>query len=191
MTNEISSTGYWNKQTAYIHHAYSEELSAWICEFLKNDKHKVIYDFGCGLGDYLNYLENNGFTKLVGFEGDPPDDRKFYHIEERDLTIPFELPFKGNVISLEVGEHIPKEYQDIYIDNITINCNKYLITSWAIRNQSGFGHVNCLNNDEIIPEFTKRGFQYLEKESLDARNIIGNNTIWFKDTILIFKKETL
>jgi hypothetical protein len=107
----------------------------------------------------------------------------------KDLTIPFVLPIGGNVISLEVGEHIPKKYQDIYLDNITNNCNNYLITSWAIRGQAGFGHVNCLDNHEIIPEIEKRGFKYLEKESMSARSIIKDNAAWFRNTILIFKKE--
>jgi SAM-dependent methyltransferase len=188
MTNEISFTGYWNREIAHLNHVHSKELSEWICKFLANDKDKLVYDFGCGLGKYLKDLNDNGFTKLIGFEGDPPDKKEFDRIEQKDLTIPFELQEKGNVISLEVGEHIPREYQDIYIDNITNPCDGYLIASWAIRNQPGFGHVNCLNNNEIIPEFEKRGFEYLIKESMDARSIIAQNTCWFRDTLIVFKK---
>jgi tryptophanyl-tRNA synthetase len=186
---EISETGYWNGETAHIHHVHSKELSEWICDFLKEDKNKITYDFGCGLGNYLKDLQEKGFSNLIGYEADPSKKKVFEPIISKDLTIPFVLPIGGNVISLEVGEHIPKKYQDIYLDNITNNCNNYLITSWAIRGQAGFGHVNCLDNHEIIPEIEKRGFKYLEKESMSARSIIKDNAAWFRNTILIFKKE--
>ena len=45
---EISETGYWNGETAHIHHVHSKELSEWICDFLKEDKNKITYDFGVG-----------------------------------------------------------------------------------------------------------------------------------------------
>ena len=32
---EIAKTGYWNGETAHIHHVHCKELSKWICEFLK------------------------------------------------------------------------------------------------------------------------------------------------------------
>ena len=189
---EIAKTGYWNRETAHLHHVHSQELSNWICQFLENEKHNPIIDLGCGRGQYLKDLEDSGFTDLIGYEGDPPKEKVFDFILKQDLTIPFfNLPKNSdvNVISLEVGEHIPAEFMDIYLDNITNNCDNYLITSWAIRGQEGFGHVNCLNNEEIIPLIEKRGFTYLKEESESARSVIKDNTWWFKNTILIFKKN--
>ena len=191
---DISKTGYWNGKTAYIHHVHCKELSDWICNFLNTEKDKLIYDFGCGLGNYLKDLQENGFTKLIGIEGNIPKNKVFDLILEWDLTIPMKKNdenLKGNVISLEVGEHIPFEYMHIYLDNITNFCNNYLIVSWAIQNQLGFGHVNCLNNEEIIPEFEKRGFILLKTETENARSIITNNAEWFKNTIMIFKKKQI
>jgi hypothetical protein len=75
-----------------------------------------------------------------------------------------------------------------YLDNITHHANEYLITSWAVRGQEGFGHVNCLDNHEIILEFKKRGFELMKKETEDARSVIEDKAHWFKKTILIFKK---
>jgi len=186
---EISKTGFWNGETAHIHHVHSVELSNWICNFLKDNKDKRVYDFGCGLGNYLKDLKDDGFTDLVGYEGDIPKNKVFSRMWEQDLTVPItDIYEKGNVISLEVGEHLPSEFQDIFIDNITNACDNYLITSWAIRGQAGFGHVNCLDNHEIIPEFEKRGFKYLPEESLDARSVIQDYCAWFRNTLLIFKK---
>lgn len=186
--NEISKTGYWNAETAHLHHVHSQELSKWICEFLKNEKDKYLNDLGCGLGNYLNDLRNNGFTKLNGYEGDPSPKSKFGFIFKCDLTKKLKDINIGNIISLEVGEHIPAEFMDIYLDNITNNCNNYLITSWAIRGQAGFGHVNCLDNHEIIPLIEKRGFKLMEKETEEVRNIDLIEAPWFKNTLFIFKK---
>ena len=186
---EIAETGYWNAETAHIHHVHSPELSKWICNFF-GDKKERIFDMGCGLGHYLKDLQDAGFTNLVGFEGDPPVNKVFMNIWRYDLTKPMSIISieKGNVISLEVGEHIPSEFMDTYLDNVTNHCNKFLIMSWAVRGQAGFGHVNCLDNEEVIPLIEGRGFRYLPVISMAAREVIGNNTLWFKNTILIFEK---
>ena len=89
---------------------------------------------------------------------------------------------------MEVSEHIKQKYEKQLIDNITNICNNYLIMSWAIVDQPGFGHVNCKNNDEVIKIFENKDYKYLLKETLNVRNIIKDNTWWFRDTILIFKK---
>lgn len=183
---EITDTGYWNGDTAHVHHVHSPELSKWIASFL--NKEDLIYDFGCGLGHYLRDLQRAGFQRLKGFEGDLPKKRVFDNIVQQDLTLPFELKEKGSVISLEVGEHIPKEYMDIYLDNITNFCEKTLIISWAVRGQAGFGHVNCLNNEEVIPLIEQRGFCFRKDLSEEARKVVGDNTPWFKNTILIFER---
>jgi hypothetical protein len=191
---EIAETGYWNGETAHIHHVHSQELSKWICEFFEKniEKHHKIIDCGAGLGNYLKDLQNKGFKNLLGIEGDPSKNKVFSNIIKQDLTIPFlNLPKNSdvNVISLEVGEHIPAEYMDAYLDNICNNCSNYLITSWAIRGQAGFGHVNCLDNHEIIPLIEKRGFKLMEKETEEVRNIDLSEAPWFKNTLLIFKRK--
>ena len=105
-----------------------------------------------------------------------------------DLTSQLNLNKKGVVISLEVGEHIPKEYEQIFLDNLNRHCEDLLITSWAIRGQGGYGHVNLLNNDEIIPKIEALGFTHLKELSNAARSIIADDCHWFRDTIMIFKK---
>ena len=184
----INENGYWNGETAHEHHVHSPELSAWICNFLKGQEHHQLYDMGCGLGNYLLDLSNKGFKMLQGYEGSIPKEKVFNNIKQQDLTYPFQNVQLGNVISLEVGEHIPKDYMPVYLDNISRNCNKYLIMSWAVIGQEGYGHVNCMGNEDVIIEVTKRGFEYLAKESEDARSVVTENTWWFKKTILIFKK---
>lgn len=185
----IDRTGFWEPNFAISHHVHSQRLSDWIVKFLSDHKSEKLYDFGCGMGTYLNDLYNNGYDNIVGVEAIPPKNDYPFRIVSQNLTEDFLLGAKGNVISLEVGEHIPKEYQDIYLDNITNHCSRYLIISWALRGQGGYGHFNELNNDEVIPEIGKRGFVYLNDESLDARSNIEDSFWYFRNSIMVFKKN--
>lgn len=190
MSAAISKTGYWDGQNAHIHHVHSESLANFITGFLYPDKDKRVWDLGCGLGEYLRTLEQQGFYYLIGIEGDVPVKKVSNHIYKGDLTKRMDVveTERGNVICLEVLEHIPAEYTDIVLDNIEQCCNGYLILSWAVRGQPGYGHVNCLDNHEVINIFEKRGFKYLPEQSADARGIVGDNTPWFRNTIMIFEK---
>lgn len=184
---KVNENGSWDSLTAHHSHVHCKELSSWICQFLKN-KNEFIYDFGCGLGSYLKDLKESGFNNLIGYEADPPVRSAFDNIKTQDLTIPFEVDPKGSVISLEVGEHIPAELSEIYLNNICNNCNNYLIMSWAIKGQEGLGHINCLDNNEIISKIEKRGFNFLINETLEARKLIKDDCFWFKKSLIIFKK---
>jgi SAM-dependent methyltransferase len=193
----ISSTGFWDGKKAHlVGHRYSFPLVNWIIEYLKDQKDKQIYDFGCGIGQYLQKLNEAGFKKLTGFEGDIPINRAYNNILQQDLAKPFTLLEKGNCLWLEVAEHIPDQYIDIAINNISNACDNKLIMSWAVRGQGGLGHVNCLNNDEAIEKIIRYGFVYLEEDTMSVRKNIDPNKAdmsngdlpWFANTTLIFKK---
>lgn len=193
--SEISKTGYWNGETAHLHHVHSEKLSEWICEFIEYRESTItkLTDFGCGLGQYCKDIEEyfDGYLFAKGVEGNRPKEAVFYDIDQADLTTDLTTSDRYTspvVISLEVGEHIPKEHMKTYLDNITYHAEQYLITSWAVRGQDGFGHVNCLDNHEILPEFEKRGFVLMEKETKDARSIIEDKCWWFRNTLFVLKR---
>jgi SAM-dependent methyltransferase len=193
--SNIASTGYWDGNNP--EHAMSEPLSNWIIEYLKDQKSNPIYDFGCGKGMYLAKLSKAGFTSLCGFEGDPPKNKVFENILKQDLTTPFVIPIRGNIISLEVAEHIPSHLTDIYLTNIYNACMKdgIFISSWAVRGQGGHGHCNELNNDEALKLIIAKGFKFLSQDTEAARknisihqDIPNGHLPWFKGTTLIFKK---
>lgn len=189
--SEISKTGFWNGETAHHHHVHSEKLSEWICGFITEQQIELITDFGCGLGQYCYDVESYTSCGAIGVEGNKPKEAVHQYIIERDLTtdLTSEYEFSCDLaISLEVGEHIPKEHMKTYLDNITHFPEAYLITSWAVRGQDGFGHVNCLDNHEILPEFEKRGFVLMEKETEQARSIIEDKCWWFRNTLFVLKR---
>jgi len=190
MNATISKTGFWDGENAHKHHVHSEELADYIAIILAGEENEPIYDLGCGMGFYLKSLEDKGFKYLLGFEGDPPKNKIFTNIIKQDLTQDLDIPIKGNVICLEVLEHIPAEFENQVLQNIVnaVGCNKLLILSWAVRGQAGYGHVNCRDNEEVIEIFEELGFKYMSYLSKVAREKVGDNTPWFRNTIMIFKR---
>lgn len=185
----INETGYWEKHAAPSWHAHSDELNEWLLNYLNEYKTETIIDFGCGMGTYLENFHKNGFKNLIGLEGDPIRTDFVFDVLKQNLAHNFDLNKKGIVISLEVGEHIPQQYQNIFLDNLERHCKNLLIISWAVRGQGGVGHFNELNNDEIIPEIEKRGFELIEEDTKSIRNCIKTNCFYFKNTLMIFKKK--
>jgi hypothetical protein len=183
-----NSNGFWHPDFAKQHHVHSQKVSDWIVNFLSLDKETTVYDFGCGMGTYLNDLHKNDYKNLIGVEMIPPKNDYPFEIKSQNLAEKFYFGVKGNVISLEVGEHLPPKHMNTYLDNITSHCSNYLIISWALRGQGGYGHFNELNNDEVIPLIENLGFQYLEQESMAVRKDIEDDFWYFRKSIMIFKK---
>lgn len=188
--SEISKTGFWDGETAHHHHVHSDKLSEWICNFIIEQEIETLTDFGCGLGQYCDDVESQTLCVALGIEGNRPKNSVHRLIVEKDLTtdLIYDMDLTSELaLSLEVGEHIPSEHMATYLDNITYHATQYLITSWAVRGQDGFGHVNCLDNHEILPEFEKRGFILMKKETEDARAVIEDKCWWFRNTLFILK----
>jgi hypothetical protein len=90
------------------------------------------------------------------------------------------------VFCLEVGEHIPVQYEQTFIDNVCRAAKNDIVLSWAIIGQGGDGHVNCRNNDYVINQMAIRGFTIDIGKSNQLRNCA--NLFWFKNTVMYFKK---
>ena len=179
-----SDSGFWQNHDEHIH---SYALSDFIVKTISKDR--PVHDFGCGDGFYLSVLESAGFGNLTGYEGSPTAQPKFKNIQSQDLATSFDVSNKGHVICLEVAEHVPRKYEQVFLNNITNACDGYLIFSWAIRGQGGTCHVNCRNNDEVMDMIIEKGFRYDHELTQLARSVIENHCGWFQDTLLIFYTE--
>jgi SAM-dependent methyltransferase len=182
----INAKGYWESNSDYAH-VYDGYLSGALINYLKDSNVKSVYDFGCGMGDYAKDMINNGIL-CKAFDGNPFTKELTGGIGEvLDLSIPVQLEKFDCVLSFEVGEHIPTEYESIFINNLINNTKSKIILSWAVEGQGGTGHVNCRNNDYIIDIFKSKGFKYDKQASMYLRNYISNAP-WFKNTIMVFDK---
>jgi len=181
-------TGIWSLEIAKKRHRYDSKFAEYIAAVYKFVD--SIADIGCGKGDYCKHLKDSGISIVHGYEG-TPDIKKiavYNDITVIDLTkrrhvgTDYEL-----VLCLEVGEHIPQKYEQIFIDNVCEFINKDLILSWAIPGQGGAGHFNEQPNEYIIDEFIKRGLIFDEDSSMKLRDAASFR--WFKNTIMKFNRK--
>jgi hypothetical protein len=168
-------------------HAFDESLAYCIVNFLKDKDLKSILDLGCGNGSYVRYFNQNDLQS-DGYDGNPFTPEITNGLcGIADLSKAFVLENQYDcVMSLEVGEHIPKFYEEIFIGNIIRNAKDLVILSWAVPGQGGHGHVNCLENSYIKALMKEYGFE----NRIYAENILRacSSLNWFKDTIMVFKR---
>lgn len=168
-------------------HAYDKSLARAISEYLKFMSCNDAVDLGCGLGMYVKFLNYVGIP-TEGYDGNPHTEKLTHgKCKVLDLAQPISIAKYDWAISLEVGEHIPEEFEQTFIDNVAKSAKKGIIISWAIEGQGGYGHVNCKNNDYIKEEFAKRGFAPQEEAEKVLRE--RAHLDWFKNTIMVFKRN--
>lgn len=167
-------------------HFFDENLAEAIVDLQSKYKNKTAYDLGCGHGEYTRYLKNKQIN-CSGFDGNPYTNNITNGLcSVLKLNEPINLPRVDCVICLEVGEHVPKQFEDVVINNIVNTTNNLIILSWAIEGQLGEGHVNCRNNDYIKNKISNFGFKNLIEEENLLRE--KSKLSWFKNTIMVFKK---
>lgn len=183
----MKSTGAWEKQDVEGQHAFSYRLAEYVAKMLPKDE--PLFDLGSGLGTYSKYFRDLGFSNVIPVEGSDLEELFETQTEVFDLTEPMTVGKPGNVFCIEVAEHVPGEYMDVLLDNISKCCNGYLILSWAVRGQPGLGHVNCMDNYEVIGMLQDKGFRFLWGPSREVRSVVENHCSWLRNTILIFNKN--
>ncbi len=102
-----------------------------------------VADFGAGRGQYGKCLGTavGQYTAYDGGEGvEAATDGAVRFL---DLSEPTWLGRTFDwVMSLEVGEHIPKEQESAYVGNIVRHASRGVVLSWAVPGQGGHHHVN-------------------------------------------------
>lgn len=183
----IHENGKWLGKHMSAKHKHDSTLSAEISKFLIKKKCEEIVDFGCGMGLYVADFNKAGI-KAIGYDGNPATpELTGGTCGIIDLSEDFDLGKKFDyVISLEVGEHLPKKYEDVYINNLHKHAKEGIIMSWAVPRQGGDGHVNELPNDYVRKKIENLGYiSDPEAEKLFRKNC---SLWWFKRTMFVFRK---
>ena len=184
---KINKRGFWENETTIGHHN-DIPLCHVLVNFLKNSKIKTLLDLGCGPAFYVSNIAEEGIS-CEAYDGNPNTPELTNGLGQvKDLSVDFDLGKKYDfVLSLEVGEHIPQEFEDIFINNVLKHSSKYVLLSWAIPRQGGDGHFNEQPNNYIINKITALGFEYDKELSQEFRK--NAKAHWFKNTLMLFKKK--
>lgn len=183
----IHDHGYWEGTDVVLEHAYDPYLANAIANFLFINQATSIVDLGCGLGQYTRLLNQKGFF-CKGYDGNP----ETFNLTNGacnvlDLSQKIDLNEQFDwVLSLEVGEHIPCEYEHVFLKNCANHAKEGIILSWALPGQGGYGHFNEKPNNYIKNKMALLGFV----NDIEAENQLRlhSSLWWFKNTIMVFRK---
>jgi 2-polyprenyl-3-methyl-5-hydroxy-6-metoxy-1,4-benzoquinol methylase len=183
---KINEKGYWESVDS-SGHVHDYPLCNAIKNYFRSKEILNVLDLGCGMGDYARSFVNEGF-ECDAYDGNPNTvsltrglGKVLDFSEDFDLEKTYDC-----VLTLEVGEHIPKEFEQTFLNNVTKHSKDKIILSWAVIGQGGDGHVNCQNNDYIIEQMKNRGFDI----DMVSSNLLRTYATapWFKNTIMVFNK---
>jgi hypothetical protein len=185
----ISNTGFWvlTQNEFENEHAHDPSLSKALIEICPKTR---IYDFGCGPGNYVQDMRKAGIESL-GFDGNPVT-ASFPHCAVADLTdTTFRMEPVEFVMCLEVGEHVPKEYEDKLFATLDHHVlpGGMVVLSWAVPGQGGYGHVNCQTNEYVRDRMSALGYTTLPEIERVLRSRCSLQ--WFKNTIMAFRKASV
>ena len=181
---EINERGYWVGEN---NHHTDAGLLVSLADFV-NDQDSLV-DFGCGDASYAKAIAQRDL-EVQAYDGNPVVVGETNgSASALDLSQPFDLNKNFDVVmSLEVAEHIPKKYEETYLDNLINHTNGWLIISWAVPGQGGKGHVNEQPPEYVLDLFDKKGFTYHDDYTQSLRQTV-TNCWWFKNTIFVFSKR--
>ena len=102
-----------------------------------------------------------------------------------DLTLPqYWLPRYDWVLSLEVLEHIPAEFESVALDNIDRAAGHGIVLSWAVPGQYGFQHINTRSPPYVNQTLLRKGFTLDLKTSAVLRE--KSTFHYFRKNIMVF-----
>ena len=182
--------GGWCKQASTEkggQHMTDASLIPALSQFLKN---KSVSSFGDGPGAYKREMLKLGELKSYdAYDGAPYcEETSEGKVKFLDLTIPqYGIPLYDWIISLEVAEHIPTKYENIYLDNIYRHAKEGIILSWAVPGQGGLSHINNRPLEYVVNSMMKNGFVRDEKAS---KYLQGAASLpWIQSNLNVYRKK--
>ena len=159
---------------------------------LRRHRPTTVVDIGAGSGAYVRALRELGH-KAWGLDGTPGiEEITAGDVLEQDLVLDCSAHFDSANwgIFIEVGEHVPKEFEQTLIDNVCRIPTQGLIVSWNPSKRVGIRHVNPRTNTYIACEFGRRDWQVDEAMTRKIRKR-GDERISprFLNTLMVLRKH--
>ena len=148
--------------------------------------------FGDGPGRYKQLLLDTGKLKSYdAFDGAPfSEETSEGRVDFLDLSIPqYGLPLYDWILCLEVAEHIPQQYEHIFIDNIIRHAREGVVLSWCFPGPGGYGHVNGKPFQYVKELLESVGFMHDQDESKKLQQ--ATELSWLKTNTNVYRRKDL
>ncbi len=126
-----------------------------VAELVKQNGATTLYDLGGNVGLYSKRFREHGLDVSCFDGSEGVEEVTGGQVRYLDLAEPFDDIGPAEwVMSLEVGEHLPKEFQDQFMRNLVLHSTSGIILSWAKPGQGGRGHFNELSKCQVVESMT-------------------------------------
>jgi Methyltransferase domain len=107
---------------------------------------RSVIDFGCGQGAWLREWKRSGTQEVLGLDGDYVNRNALLidksEVKIADLSNPVDIGKKFDLVqSLEVGEHLPRDAADTFVESLVKHGDVVLFSAAAV-GQGGHDHIN-------------------------------------------------
>jgi SAM-dependent methyltransferase len=178
----VSVTGGWNIDENTSYHL-DEKLSLGLLSFIGQDS---FLNIGAGKGHYEKFLKENGYHGHHYSLDAAPNVEQLTNgaVHYGDASTPFHLPKFDWVISIEVAEHVPPQYEDQLMLNFVNHARKGVIISWATPGQNGIGHFNEKTKADVKKLFQAHSFHFCD----DLTEVLSRNVYlgYIRRNLLVF-----
>lgn len=180
---EVTPNGSWKADAD--DYGIDRSLAYGIADHLLSSGVKSVLDLGCGNGEYVKIMSRRGLDAR-GVDGNEKASEFCKFCSTADITNPLKLDRTFDaVISLEVGEHIPKDLEIGFIFNLVRQNPKQIILSWFPYEGEGVGHVNPKPNHEVKKIMSMLG--YISDDQVEIKLRTVATRWWFKISLLAFR----
>lgn len=163
-----------------------------------------MFDFGSGLGLYVDYMTQRGGTEAIGIEPDgtmhvPEIFQRSSGPKPKALTVnifklsPAELNQLRNILgkfelvySVEVVEHIPRHLHTQFFDFFVTLAKKWILFG-ASPHFGGVGHISPRPIEEWKSELTSRGMVFMPTMTDALRRACDKNNANHGKDVMLFR----
>lgn len=131
-------------------------------ELLRSDggRFRSLIDIGAGIGQYgraLHALDSR--HRYAAFDGaGNAESASGGYVRYAELSLPLSLPRAHWALSIDTGEHVPREHERMFVRNLHTHACVGVIVSWASLRQGGSGHVNVHSTSYVQQTFEELGY---------------------------------
>lgn len=152
---------------------------------------KSVIDVGCGIGTWLKAWSEAGVDDYKGYDINQIEECDLFvgrdKIEIVDLTASFPTKRVDLVMALEVAEHLPPDYSETFIKNVT-EISDIVLFSAALPMQAGANHINTQPLKfwvEIFKKYNYLCFDIIRPQIINEPDVAP----WYKQNVLLFVKH--